>query len=90
MKFPRTLVLVLAAFAAVFLFVCTDGVREYDAVYVQGEMLKQAAENVESHRHPQMPYPAPLATAKNRYSPGSAAATKSFALVSLSTCVLLC
>ena len=89
-KFLRTIVSVLTAFAAVSLFVCTDGVREYDAVYIQGEMLKQSAENIEPQRHQQMPYPAPLATANNRYSRDSAAAAKSFALVSLSTCVLLC
>jgi hypothetical protein len=89
-KFLRTLVLVLTAFAAVSLVVCADGFREYDDVYVQGEMLKASAENLDGRRHDQMLYPAPVALAKNRYARGFATGTKSFALVSLSTCVLLC
>jgi hypothetical protein len=89
-KFLRTLLLVFAAFAAVSLVVCNDGFREYDDVYVQGEMLKKSAENLSGHRHQQLPYPPPVTSAKNRCSPGSAPATKSVALVSLSTCVLLC
>jgi len=89
-KILGTLVLVLTAFAAVSLVVCADDFREYDAVYVQGEMLKQSAENLDGHRHHQVFYPAPVASAKSGYSFGSATGTKSFALVSLSTCVLLC
>lgn len=89
-KFMRALLLVFATFAAVSLVVCNDGFREYDAVYVQGEMLKESAENLYGHRHQQLPHPAPLTSAKNRCSRGSWPATKSVALVSLSTCVLLC
>lgn len=89
-KFLRTLILVLTAFAAVSLVLCTDSFREYDAVYVQGEMLKESAQNFDGHRHRQMPYPAPVTSVKHRYSPGSRTDTKPFALVSLSTCVLLC
>ena len=89
-KILRTLVLVLTAFAAVSMVVCTDGFREYDAVFVQGEVLKQSAENLDAHRHHRMPHPAPVASAKRRYSPGSRTDAKPFALVSLSTCVLLC
>ncbi len=90
-KFLRTLVLVLTAFAAVSLVVCIDGFRESDAVYLQGgEMLKESAESLDRHQHQRMPYPAPVASAMNRDSPGFAPATKPFALVALSTCVLLC
>ena len=92
LNFMRTLVLALTAFAAVSLVVCNDGFREYDAVYIQGEMLKESAEHLygQRQRHQQLPYGEPVTSAKNKRSPGSAPATKSVALVSLSTCVLLC
>ena len=86
----RTLLLLLAAFAAVSLVVGNDGFREYDAVYLQDEVLKESAQNLDGHRHRQLPYPAPVTSAKNKRVPNSAPATKSVALVSLSTCVLLC
>ena len=46
----RTLLLLLAAFAAVSLVVGNDGFREYDAVYLQDEVLKESAQNLDGHR----------------------------------------
>lgn len=88
-KMLRAFVLVLTAFVAVSLFVCFDDLREYEAVHVQGEMLKESADPLAGHRHQQLSYGAPASSARKNYSPGSPAA-KPFALVSLSTCVLLC
>jgi hypothetical protein len=89
LRILRALVLVLTAFVAVSMFVCFDDLREYEAAYVQGEMLKESADHLAGHRHQQLSYRAPASSAKRKYSPGSPA-TKPFALVSLSTCVLLC
>ena len=57
LNFMRTLVLALTAFAAVSLVVCNDGFREYDAVYIQGEMLKESAKHLhgQRQRHQQLP-----------------------------------
>jgi hypothetical protein len=88
-KMLQALVLVLTALVAVALFVCFDDLREYEAVYVQGEMLKESADHLAGHQHQQLSYGAPASSARKKYSPGSPAA-KPFALVSLSTCVLLC
>ena len=85
----RALVLVLTAFVAVSLFVCFDDLREYEAAYVQGEMLKESADHLVGHRRQRLSYGAPASSAKKKYPSGSPAA-KPFALVSLSTCVLLC
>lgn len=89
LKMLRALVLVLTAFVAVSMFVCFDDLREYEAAYVQGEMLKESAEHLAGHRRQQLSYAAPASSARRKYAPGSPAA-KPFALVSLSTCVLLC
>jgi hypothetical protein len=89
-KFLRTLVLVVAAFAAMSLFVCADDFREYDAVYSQSEMLKESAQDLNGHRYQQLSFAARVAPNKNGYSRGSATAAKPFALVCLSTRVLLC
>jgi hypothetical protein len=89
-EFARALLLVCTAVAALSLVVCNDSFREYDAVYIQGEMLKEAAQNFEGHRHQQLTYAAPVTSGKNRRLPQPATVTNSPALVSLSTCVLLC
>ena len=89
-KFLRTLLLVLAAFAAMSLFVCADDLREYDAVYLQSEMLKESAQDLNRHRYQQLSFAPRVAPNKNGYSRGSATAAKPFALVCLSTSVLLC
>ena len=68
----RALVLVLTAFVAVSLFVCFDDLREYEAAYVQGEMLKESADHLAGHRRQQLSYGAPASSAKKKYSPGSA------------------
>ena len=90
-KFLRTLVLVLTALTAVSVFVCTDGFREYEAGYIQGEMLKASTENVTARPDLHVYYPALVAASgQNRYSSSSATAMKPLALVSLSTCILRC
>jgi hypothetical protein len=52
-------------------------------------MLKESADHLVGHRSQRLSYGAPASSAKKKYPSGSPAA-KPFALVSLSTCVLLC
>jgi len=90
-SFLRTMVLVLAAFAAVSVFVCSDGFRELEAGYIQGEMLKASSESVPDRPDPQVVYPVPVAVSgRSQNSPGFAAFTKSLTLTCLSACVLRC
>lgn len=80
----------MAALAAVSVFVCADGFGEFEAGYVQGEMLKESAESLISRPDQQATYVSPVASSRQaRHSRGSEL-TKSPALVCLSTCVLLC
>jgi len=90
-KFLRTLVFVLTAFAAVSVLVCTDEFKEFEVGYIQGEMLKTSAEGLTARPDRQVVYPTLAAVSgRSQYPHGSAALTKSSALVCLSTCVLLC
>ena len=88
-KFIRTLVVVLAAFAA-FVFVWPDDLWD-EAAYTQSEMLKELSERLPTHRDRQGVYSSLIAASnKSAYSPTSAAMATSPILASLSTCVLLC
>ena len=90
-KMLRAFVLVLTAFVAVSLFVCFDDLNEFEGGYIQGEMLKESSESLTVPANRQTIGIAMAAiSAQRRYPPGSAAVTKSPALVCLSTCVLLC
>jgi len=90
-EFLRTMVLVLAAFAAVSVFVCSDAFREFEDGYIQGAMLKAPSEGVPDRPDLQVVYPSQVATSgQSQNSAGSAAFTKLFALTCLSACVLRC
>ena len=91
-KFIWTLVVLLASFGAVFLFVWADDLSEYEAEYTQSEMLKQSSQGISTHRDQQAVCSSPLAASSNSAFSRSSAArvTSSPAVVSLSTCVLLC
>ena len=83
--------MVFAALAALSVFVCLDALREYDAVYLRSEVLKESSHSLAAHGDRQSPYNSPVAISrKGRHSPDSAAVTASPMRVSLSTCVLLC
>ena len=83
--------MVVTAFVLVSAFVCTDSFREFEAGYIQGEMLKASSENASARPDRKVLYPVLDAVfGRSRFSRGSAAMLKSPALVSLSTCVLLC
>ena len=87
----RTMVLVLAAFAAVSVFVCSDAFREFEAGYIQGAMMKAPAEGVPDRPDRQVVYTSQVATSgQSQESAASAAFTKPFALTCLSACVLRC
>ena len=45
-KFLRTLVVVFAAFAAMFLPIHHDDLREFDAAYIQREVLRESTESL--------------------------------------------
>ena len=66
LRMLRALVLVLTAFVAVSMFVCFDDLREYEAAYVQGEMLKESADHLAGHRRQQLSYGAPASSAKRK------------------------
>ena len=90
-KFLRTLVLVVAAFAALSVFVCADSLNEFEGGYIQGEMLKESSQSLTVPANRQTTGLAMAAVSgQRRYPPNSAAVKKSLALVCLSTCVLLC
>jgi hypothetical protein len=90
-EFIRTLILVVTTCVLVSAFVCIDSFREIEAGYIQGEMLKAPSENVGTRPNRKVLYPTLDAVfGRSRFSRGSALMLKSPALVSLSTCVLLC
>jgi hypothetical protein len=90
-KFLRTLVVVVAACAAMFLSVSPDDLREFDAAYVQRETLKESAESLATHRDQQAVYFSRFAAeSESGYSPSSAPITPSPTLSAFSTCILRC
>jgi len=90
-KLLRTLVVVLAACAAMFLAVSSDDLREFDAAYVQREMLKESAEGLTAHREQQAVHFSRFAAeSESGYSPSSAPITPSPTLLAFSTCILRC
>jgi hypothetical protein len=90
-RFLRVLMLVVAVFAAASAFVCTDGFREYEVGYVQGEMLKASSDSFTARPDRKAVYPVLVVIpGRSRFSSGSVVLLKSPALVCLSTCVLLC
>jgi hypothetical protein len=89
-KLLRTLIVALVASAALLLSLGHDEFREFDAAYIQQEMLKESAESVLAHRDQQPIYFTRSAVIESRYYPESAAITPSPTLLALSTCILRC
>jgi hypothetical protein len=87
----RTLVVVLAALAAMFLAFNHDDLREFDAAYIQREVLKESEESLLAQSDGQAVYfPRFADTGKSRSITRSAPITPSPTLSAFSTCVLLC
>jgi hypothetical protein len=86
----RTFIVALAACAALLLSVGHDEFKEFDAAYIQQEMLKESAESLIAHRDQQAIYFSRSAVIESRYSYASAAVTPSPTLTALSTCILRC
>ena len=89
-KFLRTLVLFFAAFGALHLSVGHDDLREFDAAYIQQEMLKRSAESIAAQRDQQAVYFSCYAASESRCFPISAAVIPSPTLSAFSTCILRC
>lgn len=90
-KFLKSLVVLLAAFGALFLAVSPDDFREFDAAYIQRETLKESAESQAPDRHRQpVQFSPAIALNQSRYSPSTAAITPSPTLSAFSTCILRC
>jgi hypothetical protein len=90
-KFLKSAVVLLAAFGALFVAVSPDDFREFDAAYIQREMLKESAESQAPVRHPQPVHFSPaIALNQSRYAPSPAAITPSPTLSAFSTCILRC
>jgi hypothetical protein len=90
-KFLRTLVVVLAAFAAMFLAMNHDDFREFDTAYIQREVLKESAGSLLAQSDREAVYvPCFASSSKSRYVETSAPITPSPTLSAFSTCVLLC
>jgi transcriptional antiterminator len=89
-KLLRTLIVALVASAALLLSLGHDEFREFDAAYIQQEMLKESAESVLAHRDQQPIYFTRSAVIESRYYSESAAITPVPILLALSTCILRC
>jgi len=90
-KLLRTLVVVLAALAAIFLAFNHDDLREFDIAYIQREVLKESEESLLARSDGQAVYfPRFAATGKKRSIARSAPITPSPMLSAFSTCALLC
>jgi hypothetical protein len=90
-KFLRTFVVAIAAFAAVFLSVSPDDLKEYEAAYIREETSKESPESFSPRRDRRSVYTALLAASrKSAYRPDLAAMRMSPTLIALSTCILLC
>jgi transcriptional antiterminator len=80
----------LVASAALLLSVSHDEFKEFDAAYIQQEMLKESAESLIAHRDQQAIYFSRSAVIESRYYSESAAITPFPILLALSTCILRC
>jgi hypothetical protein len=80
----------LVASAALLLSLGHDEFREFDAAYIQQEMLKESAESILAHRDQQAIHFTRSAVVESRYSSVSASITTSPTLTALSTCILRC
>ena len=89
-KLLQTLVVALAAFAAMFLAFNHDDLREFDNAYVQREVLKESENSLQSQSDRQVYFSRFAATGKSRSIVRSAPITPSPMLSAFSTCVLLC
>jgi hypothetical protein len=90
-KFLRTLVVVLAAFAAMFLAMNHDDLREFDTAYIQREGLKESTGSLLAQSDREAAYfPRIASSSKSRYVERSAPVTPSPTLSAFSTCVLRC
>jgi hypothetical protein len=89
-KLLRTLIVALVASAALLLSLDHDEFREFDAAYIQQEVLKESAESTLAHRNQQPIYFTRFAVTESRYSSVSASITTSPTLTALSTCILRC
>jgi len=91
-RFLLILVVILTTFGAVLVAACFDDLNEYDAAYIQDEMLNESSESL-SVRWERKAIPLPLVAAasnKSSYATGSEAMATSPTRVCLSSCVLLC
>lgn len=90
-KSLRTLVVVFAAFAAMFMTIHHDDLREFDTAYIQREVLRESTESLLAQSDRQAVYfPRFASSGKSRYIARSAPITPSPTLSAFSTCVLLC
>ena len=90
-KFLRTFVLLVTAFAAVTFVVCSDSLQEFGVEFSQGQMQKASAETLTTRTDRQIANPLQVAASGHPVRlPDAAAKTKSYPLVCLATCVLLC
>jgi hypothetical protein len=89
-KLLRTSIVALAAFAALLMSVGYDEFREFDAAYIQQEMLKESAESITAHRDRQAVYFSRSAISERLYSPESGPVAPSPTLSALSSCILRC
>jgi hypothetical protein len=89
-RFLKTFIVAIAACAALLLSVSQDEFREFDAAYIQQEMLKESAESLIAHRDLQAIYFSQSAAIESRYSSPSAVIEPSSTLSALSTCILRC
>ena len=88
-RFLRSLVILLIALTAAFVFV-SDDVRDYDAAYVRLETLKESSERLATHQVRSAIYDLLLTYSQKSGNPDRSAVPTSPTRVSLSTCILLC
>lgn len=89
-KFLRTFVVVVAALTAMCLPLGQDEFRESDGAFVQIEMLKESADNLNAHRNHQVVYFLQVSPYQHLCSPSSTPTMPPPALSALSTCILRC
>jgi hypothetical protein len=90
-KFLRSLVVVFAAFAAMFMAIHQDDLREFDTAYVQREVLRESRESLLAQSDRQAVYfPQFASSGKGGHIARSVPITPSPTLSAFSTCVLLC
>jgi hypothetical protein len=90
-NFLRTLIVAVAALAAVFVSVNLDDLKEYEAAYIRMEMSKASPESFSPRRERRNVYTVLFAASrKSTYHADFAAMRVSPTLIALSTCILLC